>query len=142
MLRTLFAISFIALLACGSGETTQGTGDIPPVSAAGTSTDDIEIEKIETIEASALTVGVRSCLGLVEAGAYVEALPVCLEAAAAAPENAEVQVALATAQAEAAAEGSMADAEAQAQSAIDGAIDSAADSASGAAANALGAASD
>jgi len=118
MLRILFAISFIALLACSSGETNQGTADsaadMPPVSAAGTATDDIEIEtiEVEAIEAGALAAEVSSCLDLVKTRAYEKALPVCLEAASIDPENAEVQSALAKAQAEAAVKDSSAAADA------------------------------
>lgn len=148
MFRILFAISSIALLACNSGETNQGTadgaGDTPPVSAAGTDTDDIEIERVEVeaIEAETLAAEITSCLGFVKNGAFAKALPVCLEAAAIDPENAEVQAALVKAQAEAAVDGSIDAAKAGAQAKIDGSIDSAAGSASSAAANALGAATD
>ena len=148
MFRILFAISVIALLACGSGETNQGAadsaGDMPPVSAAGSATDEIEIERIEVeaIEAAAIAAQVSSCLDLVKSRAFAEAVPVCLEAASIDPENARVQTALAKAQAKAALEDSMAAAEAEAQAEIDSSIDSAADSAKGAAADALGAASD
>lgn len=148
MLRILFAISFIALLACNSGEDNQGAadsaGDMPSVSAAGTDADDIEIERVEVeaIEAEVLAAEISTCLGLVKNGAYAEALPVCLEAAAIDSENAEVQAALAKAQAEAVADGAVDAAKAGAQAEIDGSIDSAADSASSAAANALGAATD
>lgn len=148
MLRILFAISFIALLACNSEENNQGAadsaGDMPPVSVAGTDTDDIEIEKVEAeaIEAEVLAAEITSCLSLVKTGAFAEALPVCLEAAAIDSENAEVQAALAKAQAEALVDGSVDAAKAGAQAKIDGSIDSAADSASSAAANALGAATD
>jgi hypothetical protein len=133
MLRILFAISFIALLACNSGETTQGiadsAGDTPPVSAARTGADDIEIKKVEVeaIEVETLAAEISSCLGLVKTGAFADALPVCLEAASIDPENTQVQAALA---------------KAQAQAAVDASIDEAAGSASGAAANALGGALD
>ena len=148
MLRILIAISFIALLACNSGETNQGAadsaGDMPPVSAVGTDADDIEIERVEVeaIEAEVLAAEISTCLRLVKNGAYAEALPVCLEAAAIDPENAKVQAALAKSQAEAAVDGSIAAAQAEAQAEVDGSIDSAAQSASDAAANALGAGSD
>jgi hypothetical protein len=148
MFRILLAISFIAVLACNSGETNQGVadsaGDTPPVSAAGTATDDIEIEKIEVeaIAPKAVAAEVSSCLRLVKTGAFAEALPVCMQAAANDPKNARVQAALAKAQVEAEVEGSIAAAEAAAQAEIDGSIDAAADSASDAAANALGAARD
>jgi len=145
MLRTLFAFSVIALLACGSGETNQGgadsAGDMPPVSAAGTASDDIEIERIEVeaIEEEAIAAEISSCLGLVKSGAFEEALPVCLEAASIDPENAEVQAALAKAEAEAALEDSIASAEAEAQAEVDKAVG---EQAGAAAANALGSARD
>ena len=140
MFRILFAISVIALLACGSGETNQGAadsaGDMPPISAAGSAADEIEIEEIEieAVEAAAIATQISSCLDLVKRRAFAEAVPVCLEAVSIDPENAQAQAALAKAQAEAAAEGAMAAAEAEAQAEID----AAADSASGAAADALG----
>ncbi len=109
MLRILFATSFIALLACGSGESNQGAGDMPPVSAAGTATDDIQIERIE-IEANAVAAEISSCLNLVKDRDFEEALPVCLEAAASAPENTKVQAALARAQAKTQASGAAANA--------------------------------
>ncbi len=110
MFRILFATSFIALLACGSGESNQGNainpGDTPPVSAAGTATDDIEIERIEVeaIEADPVAAEVTSCLDLVRTGAFEAALPMCLQAASIDPENAEVQAALAKSQAKVAME--------------------------------------
>ena len=155
MLRILFATSFIALLACGSGESNQGTpdslGDIPPVSAAGTATDDIKIEKIEIdeIAADAVAVEVSSCLHLVKTNAFAAALPVCLQAISIDPDSVEVQAALAKSQAKVAMEDSLAAAQAEAQAAVDDAAGAAAtqandatNAASGAAADALGAARD
>jgi hypothetical protein len=155
MFRILFATSFIALLACGSGESNQGNainpGDTPPVSAAGTATDDIEIERIEVeaIEADPVAAEVTSCLDLVRTGAFEAALPMCLQAASIDPENAEVQAALAKSQAKVAMEDALAAAQAEAQAEVDGAAAEAAertsdatDAASGAATDALGGAQD
>ncbi len=147
MLRILLTISFIALLACNSGETNPGdasnAGDTSPVSAAG-SDGDVEIERveIEEIEMDAVAAEVSSCLDLVKARAYTEALPICIEAAAIDPANTKVQAALAKAEVEAELQDSITAAEAQAQAEIDGEIDSAGDSAKGAAADALGAGRD
>ena len=109
MLRILFATSFIALLACGSGESNQGAGDMPPVSAADPATDDVQIERIE-VEANAAAAAASSCLKLVKSRAFEEALPVCTEAAANDPENTKVQAALARAQAKTQASGAAANA--------------------------------
>ena len=144
MSRFLFAVSLVALLACGTGESTSGTagnaGDTPPVSAAAPSDRDANVAETEIVETEQIEIeadsgaadsGVaNSCLSLVQSGAFAEALPLCLEAASIDPENAEVQAALAEAQMKAAA-GAATDAAA-------GKVNEAADSATGAAADALG----
>jgi hypothetical protein len=139
MLRAFFVVSLMAMLACGADQSDPGTAgsdaDTPPVSAVNSAADAIEVEEIE-VEAIEIETApqVSSCLGLVTSGAFAQAVPVCLEAAAIDPENAEVQAALAKAQAQAALDGAASTASAAAESQAADATDAA----SGAAADALG----
>ena len=111
MSKVLFAISLMSLLACGTGESNSGaigsTSDTPAVSAAAPTGDDVEIQEIAVIVGEQVeddAAEIRSCIDLVAAGDFEDALPVCLEAASIDAENAEVQAALAKAQAETASE--------------------------------------
>jgi hypothetical protein len=114
MSKIWFAISLVALMACGSGESDSGaTGsisDTPPVSAAAPGGDDvtvIEVEEVAVIEgeqAEAEAAEISSCIRLVASGDYEDALPVCLEAASIDADNAEVKAALAKAETETAKE--------------------------------------
>ena len=116
MLKTAFAISLMTLLACGSGDTNQGAaatpGELSPVAAAGSGIDsapileaaleDLDLEAaLEDLEVGAFEI--ESCLDLVASGEFADAIPICLEAAAIAPGNTEVQAALGEAQAKSAA---------------------------------------
>jgi hypothetical protein len=130
MSKTLFAISLMSLLACGSGESNPGAADsaldTAPVSAkapAGDAMEPAKTEKMKAIEEVAAPKGeqadleadaavVKSCIDLVASRDYRRAVPVCLEASEIDADNADVQAALAKAQAEAeeAATGAAADA--------------------------------
>jgi hypothetical protein len=61
MLKIAYAISLMALLACGSGDSNQGAaatgGDLPPVSAAGASTEAVLTPEavLEDLEAGGTT---------------------------------------------------------------------------------------
>ena len=107
MLKTAFAISLMTLLACGSGDTNQGAaatpGELSPVAAAGSGIDSAPILEaaLEDLEVGAFEI--ESCLDLVASGEFADAIPICLEAAAIAPGNTEVQAALGEAQAKSAA---------------------------------------
>ena len=114
MSKIWFAISLVAVLACGSGESNSGaigsTSDTPAVSAAAPAGDEIEAVEIEEIaiaegeQVEADAAAIRSCIGLVASGDFEDALPVCLEAASLDSDNADVRAALAKAEAETAAE--------------------------------------
>ena len=111
MSKIWFAISLVGLLACGTGESDSGaTGsisDTPPVSATAPTGDDVEVVEIEEIageQAEADAAEISSCIRLVAAGDYEEALPICVEAASIDADNAEVKAALAKAEAETAKE--------------------------------------
>ncbi|MCH7600065.1 MAG: hypothetical protein IH973_09925 [Myxococcales bacterium] len=116
MLKVLFAISLVGLLACGTGEpdseATGSTLDTPPVSAMeppGDNAEGVEGEETAAIEGEqvdleANAAAIESCIDLVASGDFGEALPVCLNAASIDAGNAEVQAALAVAQEKTAAE--------------------------------------
>lgn len=113
MSKLVFAISLMALLACGSEESNSGatgsTAETPPVSAKMPSEAKAPAApQAPAVEANqpnaAANAGViSSCLDLVKSGDYQQAVPVCLEAAKIDAQNAEVKAALAKAQAETAA---------------------------------------
>jgi hypothetical protein len=118
MLKIAYAISLMALLACGSESSNQGAaatgGDLPPVSAAGAGTEAVLTPEavLEDLEIGAFEI--ESCLGLVASGEFADAIPICLDAAAIDPENNEVQAALDEAQAKVAEAGASAAAQAAA----------------------------
>jgi hypothetical protein len=115
MSKLVFAISLMALLACGSGESNSGatgsTSETPPVSAKMPSASEAKAPAApqapaaaaQQPDAAANASVISSCLDLVKSGEYQQAVPVCLEAAKIDAQNAEVKAALAKAQAETAA---------------------------------------
>jgi len=114
MSKIWFAISLVGLLACGTGESDSGaTGSIPDTPAVsakaptGNSAGAPAAQKMEAAageQAEAAPAEVTSCLRLVAAKKFEDALPVCIEAASLDAENAQVKAALATAKAETAKE--------------------------------------
>jgi hypothetical protein len=110
MSKIWFAISLVALLACGSGESdsgaTGGIADAPPVSATASTGGDVEMVEVEEIaviedgQAEADAAEISSCIRLVASAKYEEALPICLEAASIDADNADVKAALAKAETE------------------------------------------
>jgi hypothetical protein len=115
MSKVLFAISLMALVACGTGESdsdaTGSAADTPAVSAAGSAGDEVEVvvEEVEVIQgeqadAEMDAAEISSCISLVASGKYEDALPVCLEAASIDADNEDVKAALAKAETETAKE--------------------------------------
>jgi len=112
MLKVLFAISLVSLMACGSEQSDSGAMSgapgTPPVSAAAPSSKEkaaAPMNAAKSVEGKQADVqaaapAVRSCLDLVAAAKFEDAMPVCLEAASIAPENTDVKAALAKAKAE------------------------------------------
>jgi len=136
MVRLAIAISVFALLACSGSETSQ-TGEAgeaakaPAAEAAKAPSAGAAVEEkaaTETAQPSAtVDPKVQSCLDLVRASKYQQALAVCLAALEIDPDNQQVKDAVATARAETAKLG-----------AAQGAAGSAAESAAGEAASKLG----
>jgi len=101
MRRLAVTLSILALLACGGTETAQTSGSeaIPPVSAAGEAAPAPDIP--EPTAAVEVAPEVASCLNLIQQQRFQEALPACLAALEADPDNLELQAAAEQAQSEA-----------------------------------------
>jgi hypothetical protein len=103
--KALFVIAF-ATLACGSQETTTTTPAAGGMGAIETETPPVSAVQ-PTPAAPTPTVEAVSCLELVDAGKYAEAVVICQTAATQDPSNTSVAAALAKAGAATAAEGAV-----------------------------------